>query len=122
MSGGGSGRDDYSAPPPIRQTGSGGGGEGGGQDPCDIVQTAPINSPVPAVVSTLSVGDILNVELTGTSARPILEVRTLMGQTAGSLTHTGFLSIVRCIQFGNRYQAEVVQRTGGAVVVRVQRA
>lgn len=108
--------------------GSGGGGGGGGgssgggdDDPCDIVQDAPINSPNPKVVPALSVGDVLDVVLTGSPPHQVLAVRTSAGANAGSLTHRGHLALVRCIQAGHQYRAEVIQRTGGAVVVRVER-
>lgn len=125
MSGSGGDRDDYQTSTAIGSTGapkSGGGGTGGGgDDPCAIVQTAPINSPNPAAVAGLSVGDRLDVFLTGTAPRHILKVQTLVGVTVGSLTHRGHLALINCILAGNSYQAEVIQMTGGAVVVRVER-
>ncbi len=115
---GGGGRDDDRPARPIKQTGSDGGSD---DDPCAIVQTAPINSPKPAVISGLSVGDVLTVVLTGTAPRQILELHTPAGGVAGSLTHRGHLTLINCIGAGNVYQAEVIQKTGGAVVVRVER-
>lgn len=129
MSGSGGDRSDYTTSLPIGSRGtsgstggSGDGGAGGGEDPCALVQDAPINSPKAAVVSGLSVGDVLDVVLTGTAPHRVLEVRVPGGSAAGSLTHRGHLSLIRCIDAGNVYAAEVIQRTGGAVVVRVQRA
>lgn len=127
MSGSGGSRDDYNPSTPIGSAraagGSGGtgGGAGGGEDPCAISQDAPINSPNPAVVGGLSVGDVLDVVLGGAAPRQILEVRTRAGLIAGSLTHRGHLEIVRCIGSGNVYTAEVIQKSGGAVVVRIER-
>jgi len=127
MSGSGGDRSDYQtsvpigSPPKPGSGAGGGGGGGGGDDPCAIVQNAPINSPNPAVVPGLSIGDVLDVELTGSPPRYVLQVRTAGGQVAGSLTHVGHLALIRCIQAGNAYQAEVIQRTGGAVVVRIER-
>lgn len=127
MSGSGGDRDDYRTSTAIGSTGaakSGGGGAGGGaegDDPCAIVQTAPINSPNPATVAGLSVGDRLDVVLTGTAPHHVLRVQTLAGATVGSLTHRGHLALINCILAGNSYQAEVIQKTGGAVVVRVER-
>jgi hypothetical protein len=128
MSGSGGDRDDYRTSTAIGSTGApkgGGGGAGGsgggGDDPCAIVQTAPINSPNPAAVAGLSVGDRLDVALTGTAPRHILRVQTLAGVTVGSLTHRGHLALINCIVAGNAYQAEVIQMTGGAVVVRIER-
>ncbi len=124
MSGSGGNRDDYTPSVPIgsaRAGGGSGGGGGGGEDPCAISQDAPINSPNPAVIGGLSVGDVLDVVLGGAAPRQILEVRTPAGVVAGSLTHRGHLEIVRCIGSGNVYQAEVIQKSGGAVVVRIER-
>ena len=129
MSGSGGDRSDYTTSLPIGSGGTsgstgagGGGGAGGVEDPCAIVQNAPINSPRPAVVSALSVGDVLDVVLSGTAPHRVLEVRIPGGPAAGSLTRRGHLAIIRCMDAGNSYTAEVIQRTGGAVVVRVQRA
>lgn len=125
MSGSGGDRDDYRTSTVIGSTGApkggGGGAGGGGDDPCAIVQTAPVNSPNPAAVAGLSVGDRLDVVLTGTAPRHILRVQTLAGVAVGSLTHRGHLALINCILAGNTYQAEVIQKTGGAVVVRVER-
>jgi len=127
MSGSGGSRNDSVSSLPIGSSGpaggGGAGGGGGGQDPCAIVQTAPINSPKPAVVSTLSVGDVLDVVLTGVVPLRVLEVRSpATGTAVGSLTHRGHLALINCIDQGNAYRAEVIQRTGGAVVVRIERA
>lgn len=135
--GGGGGRDDgYQAPRPAKpqvpsdgveigaDDGNGGGGGGGGGpdvDACDIVQTAALNSPQPAVVGRLIVGDVLDVVLGGSTARPILEVREPSGAIAGSLTHRGHVAIIDCIAQGHTYVAVVVQKSGGMVTVRVQR-
>ena len=126
MSGSGGDRDDYRTSTAIGSTGapkSGGGGAagGGGDDPCAIVQTAPVNSPNSAAIAGLSVGDRLDVVLTGTAPRHILRVQSLAGVAVGSLTHRGHLALINCILAGNAYQAEVIQKTGGAVVVRVER-
>lgn len=127
MSGSGGDRSSYeptgrSVPTGGTATGGGGGGGGaGGADPCEIVQDAPLNSPNPAVVPLLSVGDVLDVVLTGVAPRQVLEVHTPAGGVAGSLTHVGHLALIRCIEGGNTYLAEVIQRTGGSVIVRVER-
>jgi hypothetical protein len=67
------------------------------------------------------VGDVLDVVVTGTAPRQILELHTFAGSVAGSLTHRGHLSIIRCIEDGNAYRAEVIQKSGGAVIVRIER-
>jgi hypothetical protein len=125
MSGSSGDRDDSSSssgPKNPRTGGGGGGGGGGGAEDCDLVQTAPLNSPQRAVVSTLSVGAVLEIALTGAPPRQILEVQTSTGAVAGTLTHRGHLQIIDCINQGHSYEAIVVSISGGFVTVRVQRA
>lgn len=98
----------------------GGGGKGDDEDPCDITETAPLNSPQPAVVATLAVGSRLTVALVTGGARPTLQVNAPAG-TAGSLTHRGALAIANCIRAGNVYEAEVLTISGGQVLLRIER-
>lgn len=141
MSGGGGGRDDGyvggvrssgggKADGPS--TGGGGGplgggggaGDGGGgdnADQCAIAQRAPLNSPVPAVVATLTVGRELDVVLTSPGGRAVLEVRQ-DGAVAGALTHRGHLTLIRCIENGWSYKAVVTNVSGGLVELRIQPA
>lgn len=124
MSGSGGGRSDYyppTPPPTPRPTDgqSGAGGGGGNVDPCDIVETVPLNSPQPTVVTTLNIGDVLQVVLVTTGPRPILEVHRA-GQRAGALTHRNHLRLINCMKNGRAYQAVVVRRSGGAVELRVE--
>lgn len=102
---------------------AGGGGSAGGglaADKCDIDEQAPINSPQPAVIRTLSVGDTLDVQVTN-APRRVLQLIAPAG-VAGSLTHRGALNIVNCIDAGNSYEAEVTTINGGQVTVRIARA
>ncbi len=121
MSGSGGGRDDDQSPRVTGGPGRGGGGPGG-NDPCAIIQQAPLNSPRPDVVGTLSAGDVLTVELNSSGTRPILEVHTAAGAVAGSLTHTGHVQIIACIEAGHSYIAEVTGRSGGAVNLQISPA
>ncbi len=102
--------------------GAGGGGGGGGSssDPCDIHETAPVNSPQSNVIRTLSVGDRLDIQVTGATSRRALQLVATAG-VAGSLTHRGALAIVNCIDAGNVYDAEVLTINGGQVTVRISR-
>ena len=123
MSGSGGGRDDgypLGGSSPIGG-GSGSGAGPTGSDPCAIAQRAPLNSPRPAIVATISIGDILRVELNESGTRPILEVVAKAG-LAGALTHNGHIRLIDCIRQGYRYEAVVVGRTGGAVDLQVQPA
>lgn len=121
MSGGPQDRREEDTPRrPATTAGDGGGSKAGG-DPCDIIQSAPLNSPRPATVQNIRVGDILDVVLNTSGARPVLEVH-LRGAVAGSLTHTGHVSIIDCIRSGHRYVADVIARSGAAVDLQVRRA
>ncbi len=129
MTGSGGSRDDgYSATParvnPSKPgTGAGGGGgTGGAPDPCDIVETAALNSLQPNVVRTLNVGDILTVNLNRAGPNPVVEVLTPLGQRAGALTHRGHVRIITCIDQGRSYVAVVTSIRGGAVEVRIEPA
>lgn len=127
MSGGGSGRDDgyIPTPAPVRPTrpGTGGGGGGGGEpDPCAIVDIVPLNSPQPPVIATLSVGDVLGVNLNRAGPNPVLEVLASGGRRAGALTHRNHVRIIGCIDAGRVYQAVVHSIKGGSVEVRVEPA
>lgn len=125
MSGGGGGRDDGYTPTPApvkpSKTGSGGGGAGG-PDPCEIVEIVPLNSPQAAVIATLSVGDVLAVNLNRAGSYPVLEVLASGGRRAGALTHRNHVRIIGCIDAGRTYQAVVMNIRGGSVEVRVEPA
>ena len=120
MSGsGGDGHDNTSG---SSSSMAGGGGIGGSKgDPCDIDETAPVNSPQAAVVRSLAVGDLMDVVLTGASPRRTLQLVAQSG-IAGSLTHRGALATAKCIDAGNAYQAEVLSINGGQVIVRIAKA
>ena len=100
-------------------SGSGAGG-GSDADDCLFVQTAPLSSPVPAVVSGLKVGDVLEVDLQNSPSGNRLLVSTAGGQAAGSLTHPGHLKIIQCIGTGHIYKATVVQKTGALIALRIE--
>lgn len=98
--------------------GVGGGGAGGGSDPCAIRETTVLNSPNRSVVSTLRVGDVLEVVVpTGNVVR--LVARTSGGAIAGSITSGAMNQIIRCIQVGRTYEARVQSVSGGQVRVEV---
>lgn len=115
--GGGSTRPEAVTPIAPRPGGGGAGGMGG-PDPCALIEDTILNSPVPAVVATLKVGDILDVSLVkGPPVRVI--VQTLAGVTAGSFTGAKLPQIIKCLEAGVVYQALVVSIKGAAVRIRV---
>jgi hypothetical protein len=95
------------------------GSEGG--DPCLKVRRGPINSPKAAVLSLLTVGSILGVEVRLVGSSPILAVTDAVGAAAGSLTFLGYLEIIDCIRIRNvSYKAIIVNISGGVYEVRVE--
>lgn len=127
MSGGGPPRDDGYKPKPTpvqpSKPGTGiGGGGGGGNDPCDIVEIAPLNSPQAPVVNTLSVGDILDIALNLSGPNPVVEVIASGNRRAGALTYRNHVRLINCINSGRSYQAVVMSIRGGSVEVRVEPA
>lgn len=128
MSGNNGGRDDDYNPsptppaPPKPKPGSGGGdGPPEGDDYCNFVDTAPLNSVQPAVVAGLSEGTVLEVNLDKSGPHPVLEVLA-DGQRAGALTHRNHVRIIRCIEGGHTYRAVVTSKRGGSIEVRIEPA
>lgn len=117
--GGGSARPDPVTPIAPKSGGGGGGsGGGGGADPCILVEDTNLNSPVPAVVATLKPGDVLTVRLVaGPPVRVV--VQTAAGLTAGSITGAKLPQIIKCLEAGVDYKADIVSVKGAAVRVRV---
>ncbi len=115
---------------------SGGGGGGGssdewrselggglsGKDKCAIVELTALNSPVRDVVSGLSVGGILHVELE-TSPRNRIVVRDIKtGEIAGAITSPRLVDLIECIQGDYAYEAEVKSITGGRIEIEIRPA
>lgn len=120
MSGGGGSSRPEPITPVAPRPGNGGGGAGGigGPDPCALIEDTVLNSPVPAVVTTLKAGDILGVSLVkGPPVRVV--VQTAAGVTAGSFTGAKLPQIIKCLEAGVAYQATVISIRGAAVRIRV---
>ena len=75
-------------------------------------------SPQAAVVATLRVGEVLRVQLDSTGERVVVAAVTTAGAAAGSIA-TRAAQLVRCIQSGYSYTAEVLEVAGGVVRVSV---
>jgi hypothetical protein len=98
-----------------------GGGFGGGDDtPCDQLRfRTSIASPQPAA-SELKVGDVLRVELS--SGPPaVIHLVDSNGNVVGSLI-SRVADLLRCIQDGFDYEAEVMEINGGGIAVDVRPA
>jgi hypothetical protein len=123
--GGGGGNDNWRPQPrpaPERPQPAAGGQDGGGaagEDPCNIVERTPLNSPNSTVLATLRVGDILNVVyVPGPPQRLVAEQSH--GVIAGSITSPSMLQIIQCIQRGYAYVAEVMSIRGAICEVTVR--
>lgn len=113
MSGSGGSRGD--------SFGLGGSPIGGATDSCSKTRRGLINSPKAAILSKLVVGSVLEVVVQMRGTTPILAVVDPAGNDAGSLTFVGYLELIDCIQNrGFKYQATIIQISGGAYEVRVE--
>lgn len=95
----------------------GGGSLGGNEQTCEtLVVRTPLNSPNPDVVPQLRKGQVLAIELRGTS----LIVLTAGGLTAGSITSVKIAKIVECIRKGFQYVALILEIRGGHCELEVR--
>ena len=103
---------------------SGGGGGFGSPDAgtnCQQLRfSATLQSPQPDAVATITVGEELDVVLVGgVGITPVIEVQRSDGTTVGALIDH-VTELLRCLQDGFQFVAEVLEISGGAVRVRVQ--
>lgn len=97
-------------------SGSGAGGDAGLD--CALLRfDAFLSSVDPAVLQTVSKGDVLDVELRMTPTRVLVAV-TPDGQPLGAITRK-VRELLRCIQQQVRYQATVNYISGGDVEVTI---
>ncbi len=99
--------------------GSSAGGRPSGptQGDCNIVEKTPLNSPQAAVIKTLKVGDVLDVDLS--KAGKVVVARKA-GAIAGSLTPFRLVELIDCMQHGRKYVAVVTQLKGGYCEVEIR--
>jgi len=89
-------------------------------DSCDrLTSETTLTSPDRDVISQLSKGVLLDVEVDNTGARPVVRAM-LNGQIAGSITSSIIQKLVECIEGGYSYVAEVISVQGGTCKVRVK--
>lgn len=108
--------------------GPGGGFSGGlgggaiGENFCiSVAEQTPLNSPVPHVISSLRVGDFLDLQIQGTPSRPILvAIDTKTSSVAGSVTFRNLPNLLNCISNGHQYIAEILSLSGGSCVVLIR--
>ena len=100
-------------------SGSGGWSPSPSVDRCGTLSfDAQINSPQAAVLSTLTLGDLLDVSLSALPKQSV-EVKKL-GNVAGVLTGPETPGLIRCLQNGYKFKAEVSSLVGGQCTVKVQ--
>lgn len=104
-------------------SGSGGGGGPPPRDETDCARLsldAEVASPQPRVVARLTVGELLSVELDQTGGRPRIIVRTSNNDVVGALLSSRLPALLRCLQQGEDFAAEVTLIAGGDVRVKVR--
>jgi hypothetical protein len=90
---------------------------------CEAIRfEAVLMSPKPAVVAKLIVGQILFLRLSTQQERPIVEVVTDRGETAGNVTSSYLIQLIECMERGHSYVAQVLELDGGACRVLVHHA
>lgn len=104
-------------------SGSGGGGFGASSDPvtaCDrLILETGIASPKEAIIKTLNVGDVLQVQLEDTAGTSVVALY-FNGQKAGGITHASTNRLRECIREGTRYESTVISKSDGQVRVRIK--
>lgn len=106
--------------------GGGGGGPGGGfqprqeRTPCDQLRFATSIASPQQAAGYLSVGDMLQVQLSSGAAQSI-DLVGQSGNVVGSII-THIPDLLRCIQDGYSYEADVLSVNGGMIRVEVRPA
>ena len=105
---------------------SGGAGSGRvGRDACDLTFRTNLFGPVPQVVATLRVGDILDIVLLSQNQPPAVGVYTRSApiQQAGTIAGVRQLpDLINCMQDGHNYEARITQLADSAVTIDVMRS
>lgn len=105
-------------------SGGSGGGGGGGSDfvPCEMLKfDAQLTSPQPAVVQTMTAGDVLDVNIVSLNGQQVLQALK-NGQAAGGLIGADASRLRECILSGHAFRAVVLSVNGGQVRVHVEHA
>lgn len=98
---------------------SGSGGTAGNSDCRTYMEATYLNSPVPKIVSSLVVGDILTISVQKISGRNIV-VANFKKNVAGSLTPKALAQLIDCIGKGFHFVAEVKEVKGGRCQVLIR--
>lgn len=104
-------------------SGSGGSGGGGNVEEMDcykLSERVQLSSPVPSVIGSLKVGDVLDVEVQIHGETPLLVLLTTAKTIAGSVVPMNMVSFLTCIDKGVHYMAKVLEIAGGSVKVEIR--
>lgn len=108
----------------------GGGRPGGGfggdevilEDPCDIMEDAPLQG-VRQAIERVRIGETLRIGLRGSG--PTASVTCVLpgtGEIVGYPTFDGIAKLIRCLERGNSYIGQVVYLDGSDCIVRIMRS
>lgn len=104
-------------------SGSSGGGGGGFSenhvDCADLRFSAQLSSPQPAVVGSLKVGDVLQVNIAQLGSAQALAVLS-SGVPAGTLLGANATRLRECILKGHSYCAKVTSLNGAQVLLDIE--
>lgn len=90
-------------------------------DKCsEFVEKTPLSSPKPAVLKKLQKGDVLDVILQKNRDRPSTVVAAKDMDIAGSIISARSPQLVRCLERGYDFEAEIIQLDGGLCTVEVR--
>jgi hypothetical protein len=106
-----------SSPSVTSSRGGGVGAGGGGDDPCSSLHLVRLlQAPVPDVVETLEIGDVLVLQLRE-GPPEVVALLSEAGDLAGSLVPT--VRLMECLRQGVSFEAEVTVIDGGYVELDV---
>ena len=87
------------------------------QDCASIGGNTNVISPTMIYFATASSGDVLNVELDGST----LALINSSGDTVGVIYPAWAMKLIDCINSGNRYIAIIIKINGAAITVSIQK-
>jgi hypothetical protein len=99
--------------------GGGGGGNGNGLDCASLIFPTVLNSPDPAVLPTLTAGDVLNLRRPDPTKSRV-EAVTSSGDVAGTITGGRFADLLVCLEREVGFVAQVVSVSNGRCQVEVR--
>lgn len=99
-------------------SGGGGFGETPAQDCSTLAGVTKVISPTMIYFDSVSIGDILKVELD----EGIIVLLNSLGDAVGGINPAWIATLIACINKGNKYEATIVKIEGAAIDVSIMRA